>query len=304
VGRMRRIGPPRPLKYVAFVPVSGISSLLIFYYIFKKLFPTQFPVFTSFSNIPVPSNIITIIYVDLFLVFLMLPYAIYSRKYSNYMLELKRQARSFLEIYPSVAASLPSVSQAILASVDLVDPPLKDYLSAFAYLYKMTGDLEGSFLKTFSSSPRDVRLLLTSILTTARSGGRASDILNVTSRYAAELQRMEFYLKNRLQSYSSVIILGIAVYGFAVGMTIVMLEVLKKNATFGLTGVMTTSINIPGILGIFFYSLLIVSATSGYIIAKVISDFAPRTSEYFIYLILTGTFTMTIALSLASRVVT
>jgi len=66
---------------------------------------------------------------------------------------------------------------------------------------------------------------------------------------------------------------------------------------------MTTSINIPGILGIFFYSLLIVSATSGYIIAKVISDFAPRTSEYFIYLILIGTFSMTIALSLASRVV-
>lgn len=299
----KRVGPPRPLKYLILMPISGLLSLFVFYYLFIRIFPTQFPVFTSFSGIPVPSTIVTIIYVDLFFVFLLLPYAMYARKYSNFMLELKRQARSFLEIYPSVASSLPSVSSAILASVELVEPPLRDYLAAFGYLYKMTGDLEGSFEKVFASSPRDVRLLLTSILTTAKSGGRAGDILNVTSKYAAELQRMEFYLRNRLQSYSSVIILGIAVYGFAVGMTIVMLEVLKKSPSFGLTGVATYAINIPGILGIFFYSLLIVSATSAYVIAKVISDFAPRTSEYFIYLILIGTVSMIIALSLASHIV-
>ncbi len=285
------------------MPVSGILSLVLFYYIFIKIFPTQFPVFTSFSGIPVPSTTITIFYIDLFFTFFLLPFAIYSRKYSNYMLDLKRQARSFLEIYPSVASSLPSVSQAIMASVELVESPLKDYLAAFGSLYKMTGDLEGSFMKVFSSAPRDVRLLLTSILTTAKSGGRASDILNITSEYAAELQRMEYYLRNRLQSYSSVIILGIAVYGFAVGMTIVMLETLKRNATFSLTGLAASTINIPGILGIFFYSLLIVSATSAYIIAKVISDFAPRTSEYFIYLMLIGTTTMVVALSLASHVI-
>lgn len=285
------------------MPITGLLSLLIFYYLFKMAFPTQFPEFTSFSGIPVPSNLITIVYIDVFFIFLLLPYALYSRKYSNYMLELKRQARSFLEIYPSIASSLPSVSQAILASVELVEPPLRDYLAAFGSLYKMTGDLEGSFMKIFSSSPRDVRLLLTSILTTAKSGGRASDILNITSRYAAELQRMEFYLRNRLQSYSSVIFLGIAVYGFSVGMTIVMLEVLKRNATFGLSGVATQAINIAGILGIFFYSLLIVSAASSYIIAKVISDFAPRSSEYFIYLISIGTMTMAIALSLAIHII-
>ncbi|PMP88278.1 MAG: hypothetical protein C0172_02970 [Caldisphaera sp.] len=295
----KRVGPPRPTRYISFTPISGLISLLLFYFLFIKLFPTQFPKFIIFSGIPVPANNITIIFIDLFLIFLLLPLAFYSKKYTVFMQKLKEQTRGFLQVYPSVATSLPSVSQAIIASIDLVEEPLKDYLAAFGYLYKMTGDLEGSFLKIFSNAPRDVRLLLISILTTAKSGGRSSDVLNVTSKYASELQRMESYLKNKLQSYSTVIMMGIAVYGFSVGMTTVMLEILRKSPSLGLTGISTYAINVEGVIGIFFYSLLIVSAASAYVIAKIISDYAPRTSEYFIYLISIGTISMMIAFSMA-----
>ena len=293
----RRIGPPRALKYVAISPASGIASLFIFYVLFSKMFPRQFPMFIEYSGLPVPGNFITIIYIDLFIVFLLAPISIYARKYIEYMQKLKEQARSFLQVYPSVAASMTSVSQAIIASLDLVEEPLKDYLEAFAYLYNMTGDLEGSFLKIFSKTPKSVRLLLTSILTTARSGGRSEDVLSVTSKYASELQRMDFYLRNRLQPYSTVIFLGAAVFGFSVGMTSVMLEILRRTPSFGLSKVTTYTINVHGIVGIFFYSLLILSASASYIIAKVIYDHALKASEYFIYLTLIGTLTMMIALA-------
>jgi Bacterial type II secretion system protein F domain. len=125
--------------------------------------------------------------------------------------DLKYQSRIFLQVYPSIAASAQSTVEALSASASLVERPLRDLIRALASSYRLTGDLEGSFRRVFGDAPRDVRILLSAIPVAGRSGGRSKEVLEVISRYAAELDRMEFTLFNRLRSYAMVVYMGVAV---------------------------------------------------------------------------------------------
>lgn len=252
--------------------------------------------FTLYDNmLPVPYGVVSILSLEAIIVLAVIPPAIAFRRGHEVITDLKYQSRIFLQVYPSIAASAQSTVEALSASASLVERPLRDLIRALASSYKLTGDLEGSFRRVFGDAPRDVRILLSAIPVAGRSGGRAKEVLEVISRYAAELDRMEFTLFNRLRSYAMVVYMGVAVYGVVAGVGVSVASTFTGLALPGSQGL--SSLTLVQLLGFMYYALLVLSAASAYVLAKIIDDYPPRSLEYFTFLSALGSTLMVISVA-------
>lgn len=252
--------------------------------------------FTLYDNmLPVPYGVVSILSLEAIIVLAVIPPAIAFRRGHEVITDLKYQSRIFLQVYPSIAASAQSTVEALSASASLVERPLRDLIRALASSYKLTGDLEGSFRRVFGDAPRDVRILLSAIPVAGRSGGRAKEVLEVISRYAAELDRMEFTLFNRLRSYAMVVYMGVAVYGVVAGVGVSVASTFTGLALPGSQGL--SSLTLVQLLGFMYYALLVLSAASAYVLAKIIDDYPPRSLEYFAFLSALGSTLMVISVA-------
>ncbi|MGC9112277.1 type II secretion system F family protein [Acidilobus sp.] len=244
-----------------------------------------------FDGIPVPLGVTSIIATDIIIFGPLLPAAIVLSRRQGVYKRLKLQSRVFLQVFPSIAASSESMAEALEAAASLSERPLRDYISAFSALYRATGDAEGSFRKVFSKVPREVRLLLSSIVVAERSGGRARDVLEVVSKYAAELDRMEFSLFNRLRSYSMIVYMGVAVYGAASGIGVSIARSLSQ-APVALGASQLSATTLVAIEGFLYYALIVLSLASAYVMAKAIDDYPPKAVGNFMQLLAIGSATL------------
>jgi hypothetical protein len=252
--------------------------------------------FTLYDNmLPVPYGAASILSLEAIIVLAVIPPAIAFRRGHEVITDLKYQSRIFLQVYPSIAASAQSTVEALSASASLVERPLRDLIRALANSYRLTGDLEGSFRRVFGDAPRDVRILLSAIPVAGRSGGRAKEVLEVISRYAAELDRMEFTLFNRLRSYAMVVYMGVAVYGVVAGVGVSVASTFTGFALPGSQGL--SPLTLVQMLGFMYYALLVLSAASAYVLAKIIDDYPPRSLEYFAFLSALGSTLMVISVA-------
>ncbi|MFP3285930.1 MAG: type II secretion system F family protein [Acidilobus sp.] len=250
--------------------------------------------FTLYDKVlPVPYGAASILSLEAIIVLAVIPPAIAFRRGHEMITDLKYQSRIFLQVYPSIAASAQSTVEALSASASLVERPLRDLIRALANSYRLTGDLEGSFRRVFGDAPRDVRILMSAIPVAGRSGGRAKEVLEVISRYAAELDRMEFTLFNRLRSYAMVVYMGVAVYGVVAGVGVSVASTFTGFALPGSQGL--SPLTLVQLLGFMYYALLVLSAASAYVLAKIIDDYAPRSLEYFAFLSALGSTLMVIS---------
>ncbi|MGC9209749.1 MAG: type II secretion system F family protein [Acidilobus sp.] len=264
----------------AFYVILGVALLLDGVLVLSR-FPSAFR-FITYGVVPVPYGPASILALQVIIVLAVTPALLAFRRRQESVRELKYQSRVFLQIYPSLAMSAQSVGEALDASVGLVDSPLRELIKAFSDSYRLTGDLEEAFRRSFSSAPRDVRLLLSSIVVAGKSGGRVKEVLEIISRYAAELDRMEFTLFNRLRSYAMVVYMGVAVYGVVAGIGISIAHSFSGIPFLGSSGL--SPVELKEILGFLYYALLVMSAASSYVMAKIIDDYAPKAFEYFTFL--------------------
>ncbi|MGC9071357.1 MAG: type II secretion system F family protein [Acidilobus sp.] len=262
-----------------FYAVLGLALVLDGAIIMSR-FPTAFK-FITYFGIPVPYGATSILSLQVILVLGMIPAILAFRRRHEVTRELKYQSRVFLQVYPSLAVSAQSVGEALQASVGLIESPLRDLIKAFSDSYRLSGDLEDAFRRSFGSAPRDVRILLSSIVVAGKSGGRVKEVLEIISRYAAELDRMEFTLFNRLRSYALVVYMGIAVYGVVGGVGISIAHTFTGLSFLGSSGLSPLELN--EILGFLYYALLVLSAASAYVMAKIVDDYAPKALEYFAF---------------------
>ncbi len=279
------------LFYAALAAAIALDEYVVVFMIIKHV------AFRAFDGIPVPMGIPSIIASDVIIFGPLLPAAFVLSRRQSINKRLKAQSRVFLQVFPSIAASSESMADALSAAAALSDRPLRDYIKAFSELYRVTGDAEGSFRRIFSRVPREVRLLLSSIVVAERSGGRARDVLEIVSRYAAELDRMEFSLYNRLRSYTMIIYLGVAVYGTASGIGLSIARSLSATpVTLGASQL--SEATLLAIIGFLYYALIVLSLASAYVMAKAIDDYPPKTVVNFLVLLAIGSATLIVSLIL------
>ncbi len=251
--------------------------------------------FRPIYGIVVPLGVKSMAAMDVLVLGSLTPVAIYLNRMQSFNKEIVRQSRTFLQVFPSIAASSQSLGDALDAAASLMSDPLKSYLISFSTLYKSTGDAVGSFNKVFYNAPREARLLMSSIVVAERSGGRARDVLEIVSRYATELERMEFALFNRLRSYSMIIYLGIAVYGIASGIGVSIARSLI-GSMFIPGGSSLTAAQLEGMVGLLYYALMVLAAAGAYIMARIIDDQPSKTVQHFIVLQLLGSVSLSLSL--------
>ncbi len=279
-----------------FYAVLAIALLLDGILILSR-FPSAFK-FTTYYMIPVPNGDISIFSIQVLLVLALTPPIFAFRRRHETTKALKYQSRVFLQVYPSLALSAQSVGEALQASVGLVEEPLRSLIKAFSDSYRLSGDLEEAFRRSFGSAPRDVRLLLSSIVVAGKSGGRVREVLEIISRYAAELDRMEFTLFNRLRSYAMVVYMGVAVYGVVAGVGVSIAHTFTGLPFLGTSSSGLSAVELEEILGFLYYALLVLAAASSYVMAKIIDDYAPKALEYFALLSTMGAVFLVISAAL------
>ena len=289
---LRNRGVLEKVFYVVLAAALLLDGVLVL-----SRFPSAFK-FTTYYMIPVPNGYISIFSLQVLLVLAVTPAIIAFRKRHEASKALKYQARVFLQVYPSLAVSAQSVEEALQASVGLVEEPLRTLLKAFSDSYRLSGDLEEAFRRSFGSAPRDVRLLLSSIVVAGKSGGRVREVLEIISRYAAELDRMEFTLFNRLRSYAMVVYMGVAVYGVVAGVGVSIAHTFTGISFLGGSSSGLSSAELTEILGFLYYALLVLAAASSYVMAKIIDDYAPKAVEYFVFLSTMGSTLLVISAAL------
>ncbi len=229
----------------------------------------------------------------------LMPLAIRYRGRVSYVRQLREQVIELLQIYPNIFSSAKSIDEALEVSISLMESPLRDLLERLRLVYRSTGDLEGAFKKVFSEVPRDVRLLLLSIIVVGRSGGRARELLELASKYAIDLDRMDYTIANRLRTYGMITFIAIAVFGIATAISLDLVGALAGAPTIQAAGIGTAPaahISVTALLGMMYYTLLMLSTASAYVLAKSIDGYAPRSIEYFVELSALGTLTMLLGL--------
>ena len=282
----------RSLVYALASLAALIDGVAVTYFVLRALR------FASYSGVPVPYGVDSIMSFEVVLALAVAPLAYSYHRGISQVRRLRAQVRDFLQVAPDIVASSQSLVEALRASAQLVGQPLRGLLRSLEVAYSMSGNADEAFRRVLSRAPRDVRLLLSSILVASKSGGRAREALSVTANYAMVLARMEHIIENRLKAYSLVVFMAVALYGVASGVGISLVRLLSGlSSPFSQTATVTVSVHaLYAILGVLFYAMLIISLAASYVLAKAIDDYTPRMAEYFVELTLVGTTTMVLSL--------
>ncbi len=236
--------------------------------------------------IPVVADKGTLVEISAALVAAMIPLHLYTRRLVRRSEKLEDQMADFLAVYASIAASSRSTADALLRAARLLGPPLSLYIEKMARVYMVTGNLDLAYREAFGDAPRRVRLLARSIVTVTRSGGNPARVLSVTAAYSRELRRLSKMIRNRLGEYGFVVALASITFAVSAG---VVLYLVATMAGAKLPGLGSAKIQ-PGLLaGLYYYSLLMITAASSIVIARVIHGYTALAPKYFAILLAIST---------------
>ena len=284
----------RALAYVLASLAATVDGITVTYFVLKAL------KFVPYGGVPVPYGVGSIVSFEVVLALAVAPLAYNYHRGVSQVRRLRAQVRDFLQVAPDIMASSQSLAEALKASAQLANQPLRGLLRSLEMTYSMTGNADEAFRRVLGRSPRDVRLLLSSILVAAKSGGRAREALSVTANYAMVLSRIEHIVENRLKAYSIVVFMAVALYGVASGVGISLVRLLSGlSPSLSQVAPLAATIGPHGlyaILGVLFYAMLVISLAASYVLAKAVDDYAPRMAEYFVELTLVGTLAMVLSL--------
>ena len=224
------------------------------------------------------------------------PLTIYATRRYRELREYEEQLVNLLLILPGMLAASNSAADALTRAARALRPPFSRLIEKAAYAYRVSGDLDRAMslsLETPDVPPR-VRVVARSIVVAAKAGGRIHVVLARLASYLEATRRPKRLAESRLAEYKLIAVLAVLAYAATAGATIALIS---KASNVKLP-MMTVSVDIDVLTGLFYYSLLIIAVGSAIVIARVIYDYTPLASKYLLILIPVGYITFMAASTL------
>lgn len=214
---------------------------------------------------------------------------VYARRLVRMLDMLEEELTEFLAVYSSVAASSTSSYDALKRSSELIKEPLSSRLLHMAELYRATGSIDEAYGVVARVLPRRARLLARAAVVLARSGGQPARVLSSVAAYAREMRRLTSLIQGRLAEYKMVVALAALTYAVAAGVVIALIAAMRG---LQVPGGGTVAIDTGLLLGLYYYSLLAITAASSIVIARVINGYTLLAPKYMALLLLASTAAM------------
>ncbi len=238
--------------------------------------------FEVFVFVPVPADRGTIILLSGAVAAALAPLHLYLRRLVRLREELDEQVAEFLNVYAGVAASAGNSFEALRVSAEMMPPPLSRVLERAARLYLLTGSLPEAFNAAARSLPRRARLFARAAVLTARTGGDPARVVGNVAAYARESRRLSLAVRSRLSEYKLVVALASLTYAIAAGVVQGLVEVMSS---LRLPSGPVVAVEPGVLLGLHYYSLLVIVAASAAVLSRVIEGTLLLAPKYFTLLL-------------------
>jgi hypothetical protein len=271
---------PRWQPYAAASVGVAVALLLLYYnYLVAGVIS---PKVGKIAGLPIVYDEETLFFLAGFVTLSSLPIYLYARKVYSWTQKLREQTRDFLLAFSGLALGTESIYEALVVASRMVGSPLGHLIEYMARLYKVTGDIEKAFNETFRGVPRDVRLLLSTIVLTAKGGGRVEEVIAQAANYANELRRFSILVESRLAQYTAIVALSSITFSFAATV------ILKLIESFAAAELPFAEIAIPSpeiLRASFYYAMLLLTIFSSIVVGKVIRGYLPLAAKYIVILV-------------------
>ena len=216
----------------------------------------------------------------------LLPLSLYAGRRFREIREYEEQLVSLLLTLPGMLAAAASTADALARAARVLRPPFSRVVEKAARLYRVTGDLEGALQQSLAddSVPGGVRVAASSIAVAAKAGGRVHEVFSRLASYLEASRRLVRIAEARLSEYKMIAVLAVLAYAATAGSTVALVS---KASNVNLPG-MTVRIDLGLLTGLFFYSLITVTAGSAMVIARVIYGYTPLAAKYMLLLLPAG----------------
>ncbi len=283
---MPLIRKPLMLPYIGLSLSASVLAPLIYVYLsIIEVVPEPLQPKFEFKYVflvPVPMDEGTIVLMSLILTVFSAPLYLYARKSYAWMRSLQSQIREFFTVFSSIAESTESTVEALRYAAKLVDPPLSVLVEKFANMYSVEGSIDDAYRKVFRETPREIRLLMASIVAASRSGGARARILAEASRYAHQLYRFRVAVETRLAEYVAIVLLASITFAVAAAVVTGLVETMAASALPRIGG---AAIDTKMMRGLFYYSAIMLAAASSVVLGKVVRGYTLLATKYFTLLI-------------------
>ncbi len=259
------------------VASAAAAAVLLLLYYYSLLLGRVEPRVTAVAGLPVVYDRETLAFTAALIVAAALPVYVYARRAYSWAQSLREQTRDFLLIFSGLVEGTESVYEALMIGSRMVGRPLSVMVEYMARLYKLTGSIERAFEEAFKGAPRDVRLLLSTIVLAARGGGRMEEVISQAASFANELRRFGILVESRLAEYTAIVALSSITFSFAAAVIVKLLQALGAATLPFMRAAMPP---IEVLQALFYYTMLIITLFSSIVVGKVIRGYAPLAAKY------------------------
>ncbi|NOZ88416.1 MAG: type II secretion system F family protein [Crenarchaeota archaeon] len=242
--------------------------------------------FERFILVPVPVDRGTVIFMSGALVAALVPLHFYLRKIVDLREALDRQVAEFLDAYVGLVASAGNSYDALRIAAEMSAPPLSVILERAARLYKLTGSLPEAFNAAARQLPRRARLFARAAVLVARTGGDPARVVGNVAAYARESRRLSLAVRSRLGEYKLVVALSSLTYAVAAGVVQGLVEAMSG---LRLPSGPIVAVDPGVLLGLHYYSILIVAAAAAAVLSRVIEGTLLLAPKYLAILLAVST---------------
>ncbi len=240
------------------------------------------PMVKTLYGVPLLVDRKSMIFIAALLSLPMIPVYLYARRVYSWIQKLRDQTRDFLLAFAGLVETAESYYEALLLAARMVGKPMSTLVEYMARLYRVTGNLEYAFQQAFKHVPRDVRLLLSTITLAAKSGAYVEEVVSQAADYANEFRRFNILIESRLAEYTAIAALSSVTFSFASAVIIKLLNVFTASRPGFIAGALPP---LPLIEAAFFYSMLILTVFSSFVVGKVIRGYSLLASKYLVLLV-------------------
>ncbi len=271
--------PLLPVYLVASVAAAAVSMVV---YAYLYMVGVAQPRLATIYVVPIVYDRVTIAAVTGAVSATLLPIYLYARRMYRWLERVREQSRDFLLLFSGLVETTESVYEALMIASRMVGKPLSILVEYMARHYRLTGDLEEAFRRAFSSAPRDVRLLMSSIVVAARGGGRMEEIVVQAANYSNELRRFHVLVESRLAEYTAIVALGSVTFSFTAAVILKLLKVMEAAQVPFMAARMPP---LEVLTASFYYAMLILTVLSSVVVGKVIKGYTPLAAKYIMFLL-------------------